>query len=308
MSWAEHTLLRLQRWLPRRWRLMVDTLPPPGTPQAAARCSTWAVAWASHTGPHHLNQDCAGARWCRIGHGHGHGLAAAVADGVTQGAAGDVAARALVEHWLQGPRLRQGQPSFLGAAEAAVAGALRQFTPEPGAATGAACWLQPDGSGWATRVGDCRLLRLTPPAKPWATAPWAVQPLLPDQTYGNLWHQGLGPAPHGDDAQQPAHMVGVGKLGEPEWIPLTLGAGELLLLVSDGLHSALSDDDWQAVLGSHFSAGPSQWRDPARPECTLLGLARLLIQTAIQRGSEDDITVLAVGCCTTSAQQEQPVP
>ena len=146
------------------------------------------------------------------------------------------------------------------------------------------------------------------PAKPWATASWAVQPLLPDQTYANLWHQDLGPAPHGDDAQQPARMVGVGKLGEPEWIPLTLGAGELLLLVSDGLHSVLSDDDWQAVLGSHFGAAPSLGANTAQPQNTLLALARVLIQTAIQRGSEDDITVLALMRCATPNTQEEPVP
>ena len=304
MSWAEHTLRWLQRWAPRRWRLRADNLPAPGSPQAAARCGAWAVAWASHTGPHHLNQDCAGARWCQAD----HGLAAAVADGVTQGAAGDVAALALVEHWLQGPGPGQRQPSFLRAAEAVVAGALRQLTPEPGAATGAACWLQPDGSGWATRVGDCRLLRVAPPANPLSLAGWSVQALLPDQTYANLWQQGLGPAPPADDAQQPACMVGVGSLGEPEWLPLTLGGGELLLLVSDGLHSALSDDDWQAVLASHFGALPSRGADTAQPQNTLLALAQLLIQTAIQRGSDDDITVLALKRCALPNPQQETVP
>ena len=302
MSWARHALRRVWRWLPQRWAPAADVLPPAGSAQAQARCGPWALAWASRAGPHHLNQDCAGARWRHLP--DGAGLAAAVADGVTHGAAGDVAALALVQHWLQGPQPPQRQRSFLGAAEAAVASALRRLTREPGAATGAACWLQPDGSGWATRVGDCRLLRVQPPA----AGAWSAQPLLPDQTYAELSRQGAGatlPAP--DDAGQPACMVGVGSLGEPEWVPLAMAGGDLLLLVSDGLHSALSDSDWQHLLATHLGAGASGTPAAARPQARLLALAEVLIQTAIQRGSEDDITVLAVMRCT-HPRPEEPQP
>ena len=303
MNRARQTLGRLLAWLPGSGARQARALPPPGSPLAAARCGPWALAWASHAGPHHLNQDCAGARWCPVD--GGHGLAAAVADGVTHGAAGDVAAAALVQHWLQGPRPRQRQSSFLGAAEAAVATALRRLTREPGAATGAACWLQPDGNGWATRVGDCRLLRVLPPLCNTPAGTWCAQPLLPDQTYANLWPDGANTAaPAADDAEQPARMVGVGSLGEPEWLPLALAAGGVLLLVSDGLHAVLSGADWHAALASHLGSDAHTLAGAAQPQHRLLALAELLIQTAIQRGSEDDITVLALMRCTPTTQEE----
>lgn len=282
-------------------------LPPPGSAQAAARCGEWALAWASHTGPHHLNQDCAGACWRHAS--QGDGLSAAVADGVTNGAAGDVAALALVRHWLQGPRPPQRQRSFLGAAEDAVAGALRRLTSEPGAATGAACWLQPGGGGWATRVGDCRLLLVRAPATDGLPGEWGVEPLMPDQTYGNLWREaGCAVPPDDDDAGQPARMVGVGSLGEPEWVPLALARGDLLLLASDGLHAALADGDWQAVLHDRLGAATGPGATGAAPQHRLQALADLLIQTAIQRGSEDDITVLAVMRCGPDQQDQQEDP
>ncbi len=307
MSGLVRFLRRLQIWLPRRWHtgwpLRAGRLPPPGTAQAAARCGAWALAWASHTGPHHLNQDCAGATWRHAG--EGGGLAVAVADGVTNGAAGDVAALALVQHWLQGPKPPQRQRTFLGAAETAVVTALRQLTPEPGAATGAACWLGPDGSGWATRVGDCRLLHVAPPLAGLAMR-WSAQPLLPDQTYANLGQVGQDWQPSGLEAEQPARMVGVGSLGEPERVALTLVGGELLLLVSDGLHSVLTNDDWHAVLSHHLGSVPNPVMAAAQPQSTLLALADHLIQTAIQRGSDDDITVLAVMRCAAHPSQKEP--
>lgn len=275
-------------------------LPLPGAAHGAAALHPWAVAWASCAGPHHNNQDCAGAR-C-LAAGAGGGLALAVADGVTNGAAGDVAALALVQHWLAGPAPGQARLPFLLAAEATVAAALRLQTPEPGAATGAACWLAADGTGWATRVGDCRLLRAVPlPGGTGDTGDtggadsacsagglaWQVQPLLPDQTHALVYPQ-LHLDAADDAAQQPARMVGCGTLGAPEWVPLALSPGALLLLASDGLHTVLSPQDWAAVLQRH--AGAVQAGTDA---AALQALVNDLLQTAVQRGGEDDITVLA---------------
>ena len=215
-------------------------------------------------------------------------MALAVADGVTHGAAGDVAALALVQHWLAGPVPGQGVQQFLLAAEPAVAAALRQHTPEPGAATGAACWLQADGTGWATRVGDCRLLRAVPPPAGGGAAAWQVQPLLPDQTHALVYPALHLDATDADAAQQPARMVGCGSLGEPEWVQVALGPGDLLLLASDGLHAVLLPQDWATVLQRHLGAGTTA------PAAALKALANDLLQTAVARGSDDDITVLAV--------------
>lgn len=274
------------------------TLPAPGAPAGAGAHGAWSLAWVSRAGPHHLNQDCAGAHWLRTATGTGSGLALAVADGVTHGAAGDVAAAALVQHWLAGPPPGQDRRAFLLAAEPAVAQALRQHTPDPGAATGAACWLDAHGRGWATRVGDCQVLRAGPTAAPAAyNAPgmgqrWQVQALLPDQRYAQVYPQ---QGPGGADAEQPAHMVGCANLGEPEWRGVDLAPGDLLLLASDGLHAVLSPADWSNLLHHHLGdAGPPRsTRLAGNAVAALQSLVGDLLQTALRRGSEDDITVLA---------------
>ncbi len=351
-------------------------LPPPGQAAGSGGHGAWALAWISRAGPHHLNQDCAGARWLPavlesatamaatpspaapapltsrptaptcltdLSAQSSQGLALAVADGVTHGAAGDVAALALCQHWLAGPRAGGERRDFLSAAENAVANALRQHTPEPGAATGAACWLGADGHGWATRVGDCQVLRAAfgrgaaaaataacdEGAAISSTAPstdeaptWQVTPLMADQTYALIYpHLHPHPCPHpcpqtpacdalsdaeaeaiadaDANAQQPARMVGCGSLGEPEWVELHLAPGELLLLASDGLHTALTPADWAGVLQRHLGPhGGSSDTGPVEacmaPVATLQTLLADLLQTAVMRGSEDDITVLAV--------------
>lgn len=273
MSTARHRAVLRPWW--RRW------LPAPGAaawPAPGQDRAVWvgpeaALAWASAAGPHHLNQDCVGAAPWPSSHGHGHGLALALADGVTQGAAGDVAALALVRHWLAGPADTHALEAHLAAAETAVQQALAALTPEPGAATGAAAWLGPDGQGWITRVGDCRLLRLSPPAHP--TLPWGWQPLLPDQC-----QPGSG---------QPSHMVGCGQLGRPEWLHLALAPGELLLLCSDGLHAHLPPLVAQRLLRDHLGAQVPQGRAARQ---ALPALLDDLIQMARQAGSEDDISAL----------------
>ncbi len=274
----------LRRLLRPNWTDARVGLPPPGTSQGAASAGGWALAWSSRAGPHHLNQDCAGARWLTHD-GSSTGLALAVADGVTHGAAGDVAALALVHHWLRGPTHGQSHDDFLRAAEPVVASALRQCTPEPGAATGAACWLHADGSGRATRVGDCRVM-LARCVALFADSPaqWCIEPLLRDQAHAGF---------DDDDAGQPSRMVGCGSLGEPEAVPVHLCRSQLLLLTSDGLHSAVLPADWSRALHQHLGH-PDEW--PSISGETLVArleaLINDLIQTAALRGSEDDITLL----------------
>ena len=371
-----HLALRLGLRAARRWHASYprwqgqtpaaavhQPLPPAGQTDGAGGHGPWALAWISRAGPHHLNQDCAGARWlpavlesdaaaaAAVHHPAAPAppaaslsalaipialtiptdliaptapialtaltsqssrvLALAVADGVTHGAAGDVAALALCQHWLAGPRAGSDRRDFLSAAETAVANALRQHTPEPGAATGAACWLGADGHGWATRVGDCQVLRASFGRGTAAALPaWRVTPLMADQTYALVYPHLHPQRPPGTalndaeadadaEAQQPARMVGCGSLGEPEWVALHLAPGELLLLASDGLHTALTPADWAAILQRHLdSPSDSQATLPQAnatvPAAALQTLVADLLQTAVMRGSEDDITVLAV--------------
>ena len=272
--------------LPRQWL---------GREHLAAGHGHWAVAWCSVGGPHHDNQDVAGLCWREPGT-HA-GLNVAVADGVTQGAAGAVAAQALVSHWLPGPSTTPSSDhdkvAFLQAAEPAVARAIAAVTPQTGAATGAACWLAGDGSGWFTRVGDCRVLHLKytvqadAATEPVQASPWHCVPMLPDQSLGLLYPDVVAQAAPGSlDPTQPAHMVGCHRLGEPEWRTLLLAPGDMLLLCSDGLHTMLSHASIEQHVAQHLDAAKTF------NEVTLQNLCKALVRSAQAAGGEDDITAL----------------
>lgn len=307
---AQHTLLpRWAAWCTRAVaaaRCQARARPArTGAAQASGAVPGWGLAWASLASPHHGNQDCAGASWQH--HHSGWAVQAALADGVTNGAAGAQAAGGLVRHWLAGPPAGSAAgtaagsmsgsvagagsadwPSFLAAADAAVARAVAAVASQPGAATGAACWLQPDGRGWCTRIGDSRVLLAQA-----GCAGWRVQPLLPDQTYAAQWAD-LPRAqwPAAVDAEQPLCMAGVGRVGTPDLLPLALQPGQLLLLCSDGVHAALDSVALQALLQQRLPP-PGQAGAPSSAGL-LLALANDLVQTAAMRGSDDDITALVL--------------
>lgn len=282
-------------------------MPAVGSTRATAAQGAWVLAWASRASPLHSNQDCAGARWLlpeqrsRWAVAQHTGVALAVADGVTQGAAGDVAAQALVRHWLGAAHnLPEAERrAFLHQADTAVTQALSALGSQPGAATGAAAWLGPNGHGWASRVGDCRLLQgqtLTPADAP---AAWQLQACMPDQTYGQLYPEWFRPGlPAPLHPEQPACMVGGGRLGEPESLALTLAPGQLLVLCSDGLHSAVPLPQMAELLARHLppsAAGPQN--HPQRLQQCMQAVADDWLQTAADQGSEDDITVLLALFC-----------
>ena len=298
---AARSLLRRLAQASQDWRAC-----RPGAlsaPQASGQVPGWCVGWASLAGPHHANQDCAGATWHhrpgRGVHAPGWGVHAAVADGVTHGAAGDVAAAALARHWLRGPAAGQSQSDFLAQADRAVAQALAALGPAPGAATGAACWLGPDGRGTLTRIGDCRALLAQRNACDDGPAAWRVLPVTTDQSYAAQMAQmpqyaDLPPEqwPAGIDPDQPACMAGIGRVGTPETFALALQPGDVLLLCSDGLHSVLDTAEPQALFDARLPSATA-----AASAHTLLALAHDLVQTAALRGSDDDITALLLARC-----------
>lgn len=202
-------------------------------------------------------------------------LALALADGVSGGACGDVAARALVGHVLDTPGLEQVRDWMQEEAEAGVRAALDRHTQAAGAATFAAAWIAPDGRGLYTRVGDCR-------AHLWqadADGRIDLRPLLPDQT---LAYMGYVPPNH-VKAGNPAHMVGNGNMGPLEWLEFTVPAGGGLLLCSDGLHAVVP----AAELAARLQALPH----PASA-AELETLCETLIDLAQALGGEDDVSVL----------------
>lgn len=281
-------------------------MPPVGQAQAQLAVGRWCLAWASQASPHHFNQDCAGVRWLPTTGAPWPTLAVALADGVTLAAEGAVAAHSLVGYWLaQAPPADDTvRAAWLAGADEHVSQALKAITAEPGAATGAATWLQADGSAWATRVGDCRVLLARCEVRPQGqdsagnvahtAAAWSVHSLFTDQTLGAA-HPDLFPDPQHPQAGQPAQFVGCQRLGAPEAKRLQVQPGELLMLASDGLHASFSDADWRRVLSAHLGQGlqPNGAGSAFSPE-SLQALCNDLIQTAQQLGSEDDITALAV--------------
>lgn len=254
--------------------LLATPLRDAHAPEATA--PGWAWAAARCIGPRH---QAVGGR-CEDAVGGGAladgTLALAVADGVSGGARGDIAAQALVEHALNPPGLAAVQGWMQDETEARVRGALQCHTDSPGATTFAAVWLKPGGAGVCTRVGDCR-------AYLWQRAPDGrveLRQLLPDQT---LAYMGYVPPKH-PKAGNPAHMAGNGNLGRLEWAELAVPSGGGLLLCSDGLHGVVPDTELAACLQT-LPPGPAG-------EAVLAALCQTLIDLAQVLGGDDDVSLL----------------
>ena len=242
------------QWLRQQWRL--------------ARRPRIESGWASVCGAGHArNQDAV--------------LAAAplfaVADGVGGGSAGELASSQLLAWCHQIPPSAWRHPETLAAtlrqADDALAAALQRLNPGGRSATTfAGAWLRPDGRGCIAHVGDSRILQLSA-----RRGEWQCSALTVDQTYENL---GETP-PAGGRPDDPARMVGIGAAGDPVVARLRLRENDWLLLCSDGLH--------------RFVAAP-QLADVCRrgADQPLPAVAQDLAQTALARGSRDDISVLLV--------------
>lgn len=245
----------------------------------------WIWAYVSRIGQRHRAAGgvCEDAAGVRVGEKAFVGnINLALADGVSGGARGDIAATALVRHCLGWQRGQNGSlASWVGeGAETAVRRALEANTPAPGAATLAAAWLNPNGSGILTRIGDCRAYAWSPTV---ARGNMTVLQLLPDQT---MAYMGYAP-PLSPKASQPAHMVGNQSTGTPEFLPVNVAPGSGLLFSSDGIHDVIGSDELAARLKALVTHGVLIG-DPLRFE----QVCSELVERAQQLGSEDDVSVL----------------
>jgi serine/threonine protein phosphatase PrpC len=251
----------------------------------------WRAGWASLTGTRHAAkgvgcEDSMAARALASG-----ALYVALADGVSQGARGDVASIALAAHCIALP---SGEPAlpWLHHAEAHTQSALASVTAGKGAATLAAAWLGEGGEAVLTRVGDCRIYR-------WQ-ADGRLHQERDDQSFANL---GETP-PLGVDPRNPARMVGLGRMQTTSNAPsgelggfayevwqTQLSAGEGLLLCSDGVHDVLTAQDLQQL----FQLALRDKRQQANPtEADLQHAAKAIAAHAQWLGSDDDIAVMLV--------------
>lgn len=201
----------------------------------------------------------------------------AVADGVGGGDAGELASSALLA-WCRsiGPREWRDADRLAGrlrGADQALRGALEELSPGGTSATTlAATWLGTNGRGHLTHVGDTRILQIRP-----HRGAWQLTPLTRDHTYAHLNET----PPPGGRPDDPARMVGVGAMGEPEVSKLRLRENDWLVLCSDGFHRFVPE----ATLLAQCQGARGHDLSP---------LAQQLARLALERGSTDDISVLLV--------------
>lgn len=246
----------------------------------ALQCGGWKVAWAQIVGKkHRCSEDSMGINWSPVltqekSSCHEGILRAVMADGVGGGARGEIASHATVQHCLdlEVNAFLQADSAELSAglslADAAVNKALATVTTLPGAATLAAVWLNSQGDGWVSRVGDARISVKSKDGGNW-------QSVMADQSYANLGEMPPDPV----QRHAPARMVGAGLMGQPEVCPFRLNLDEILMLSTDGCHEWLTQSTRIDVRSSHIS---------------LADLARDLVLQARDNGSDDDISVLLV--------------
>lgn len=265
----------------------------------SGRCGEWVWAHITRIGKRHsaVGGVCEDAAGVRVGEvALRGGIHLALADGVSGGARGDIAAAALVRHCLHwSPEHSITLSSWIGdAADIAVRRALAASTPEPGAATLAAAWLGPDGSGTLSRIGDCRAYVWQAPVYVGDTL--QVRQLLPDQTMAYMGYA----SPLSPKACQPAHMVGNRSTGTPELLPISVPPGSGLLLCSDGLHDVIDVAGLARQLAALFAessliSAPSQFES----------VCHNLIEHAQELGSDDDVSVLLVARTLPLAKKTQ---
>lgn len=243
----------------------------------------WQVGWAQAIGlKHRICEDSMALRFMPPAATEEFaGLVLSLGDGVGGGARGEVASNAIVRHCIRcvedapiddlPPQCQLAQ--WLAKGDVVVNRALCQVAAHPGASTLAALWVNHQGNGWVTRVGDARACVLEmAPNNVDAPSP-VLRQWLQDQTYKALGER--PPHPCEDDA--PARMVGAGLIGEPEVVPIQVQSGSVLLLSSDGLHNWVSQADITQVLSTDTS---------------LDSAAKRLVTLAQEHGSDDDISIL----------------
>lgn len=230
----------------------------------------WRMGQATHCGQYHSqNED----RVCAIATPSGYFVA--VADGVGGGVHGDVAAQQMIDHCRQlpFPSSANALKAHLIAGDAQVTAALQALSNQKGACGFAAAWLNTQGRGWLTWVGDVRIYLASVQA-----SGVLITQLSMDQTFANLGEQPATAKPH-----DPARLVGFGKIGDPEVCSVVLQPHQALLVMSDGVHRFLP----HSVL--------VECAQPLHDPQTDLGqLAQHWVNSALQQHSHDDCSIAII--------------
>lgn len=199
----------------------------------------------------------------------------AIADGVGGGSNGDIAAEVLlnyctqIHNWQDSKSLQQA----IIASEAIVQAALQQAGEQRGATTLAGAWLNTNGQGFISWVGDVRLYHLQI-----HNNQVQLSQLTIDQTYANL-----GEMASNGKQDSPARMIGTNAVGTPPVLPISLAEHDCLLILSDGVYRFVDTQD----LNDYCQA-------LRNPQASLNSVCQQLVEAAIDNQGYDDATALLV--------------
>ena len=228
---------------------------------------------------HHRCKDAALAHFPQSG-----GLHLCVADGVSKGEVGHIAAQRLARHCVGLPETQAHDADVIAqwveAADEVVDDAVTSCGHRRGAACMASTWLDELGNGFISHVGDCRIYC-------WGLTDSAVvqvKALTRDQSYFEL---GESP-PFGIDIHNPARMVGSGSVGAALVQRHKLGTHSGLLMSSDGVHDVMGASDLACLVERELKG------DCQLSHEVLERISQTIVQECLSRGSGDDICVAVV--------------
>lgn len=225
------------------------------------------IGYASQAGRKEPNEDFCAAMLPPPGQAD-MGSIVAIADGVSAGGLGKEAAQTTVTSLV---RDYYGTPDtwdttvamdrIIGAQNTWLAGVNRRRQPAMGLTTLTAMVLRGQGYTLA-HVGDTRAYLLR-------------QGQLTQLTHDHV-------ATHPDLSHQLLRCIGVEDRVVVDYTQGDLLVGDLFLLMSDGVHNLLNEPRLKALIDEHGADAPAQ------------ALCEALVAAALQRGSQDNVTALAV--------------
>jgi serine/threonine protein phosphatase PrpC len=255
---------------------------PQPTQSGALQHRHWHLAYRTQCGPRH--GACEDA--CAAVITPNHGLTLALADGVSKGAYGVVAATELVNaclairgnEQLTAHVIEEG----LRQADRHVADAIRSMSDAQGAACLVAAWFEEDGHGYIAHVGDCRAYAVAYSSD----GRLDLHSLTVDQSYLNLREE----PPVGVSVDNPARMIGLGHFEAADMARVSIQKVCVqpesgVIFATDGVHDVLSQDDIAGLLGPH-AGEHGAWMSDRLPF-----FAASVVSMAQEAGSMDDIGV-----------------
>lgn len=253
-----------------------------------AETSAWILVGSTTKGLYHtVNQDTIAAAETENG-----GIIAVVADGVSQGACGDIASQALAKHFLELPEMNfctDKISQWLIRSDVSVRDAVAQYDNSIGASTGVGAWLSSNGSGHVGHIGDCRAYLWQHNSESNRYEGQFTQ-ITQDHTYRRLNEI----PPYGLCADNPSRMAGTGAVEDLQAEKLQLKSNDILVLCSDGINCSIPDEmlcKWvcdisQILMKKEYEANEIS--------TSLKNQINNWINTAVGNGSEDDVSVILV--------------